>query len=528
MNSFTDLEKLELWAQQIHDSGIDITPDQKNEWTMIAYACASLGEVGREPFHLISSNYPGYSREECDRHFSYCMKTSKNCVSIGTIVKIARDHGLVLSLPRGRRPKNEEQRREEQTAQVTYIKELLIQEKRWRYNTLTCKTEMSIDGINWIEVDDRLFNTIITDLREKGLRVKDNELRSLLDSSGFSPDYDPPAEWLSCLKPWNPDTDPDYIGEFFIGHMEFGPLADPNYYDKMFRRWLVGLVALWLGRIDENPVMLTFCGKEHVGKTFFAINVLPPQLRRYLTTIRPNDPVNNDTMLTLAEVLLVIFDEININSDSKSNMMKYIITSGTTNLREAYGRYRKARRRRASLIATTNYLQFLRETEGSRRYVCIDLVSTKNIFEFPLNYEGAYAQALYLLNHGFSPKPTFEESLLVSEHNRAFMAPNDCEEALLTFLRLPTEQDNPVALSAGDLLQELSNHGFYRRSFSAVEIGKTMKRLGFASKMVRGHNKYLVVIIDAAAHQQERVNDAADTQIIEKEFEEPYESPLVF
>ena len=45
MNSYSDLEKLELYAQQIHDSGIDITPDQKNEWTQIAYACASQGEA---------------------------------------------------------------------------------------------------------------------------------------------------------------------------------------------------------------------------------------------------------------------------------------------------------------------------------------------------------------------------------------------------------------------------------------------------------------------------------------------------
>ena len=66
MNSYTDSEKLELYAQQIHDSGIDITPDQKNEWTQIAYACASQGEAGREPYHLICSNYPGYSREDCD------------------------------------------------------------------------------------------------------------------------------------------------------------------------------------------------------------------------------------------------------------------------------------------------------------------------------------------------------------------------------------------------------------------------------------------------------------------------------
>ena len=116
MKSFTDLEKLELYAQQIHDSGIDITPDQKNEWTMIAYACASQGEAGREPYHLICSNYPSYSREECDKHFSYCLKTSKNNVSLGTLVKIAHDHGLELKLPRGRRPKSEDQKQEERKA----------------------------------------------------------------------------------------------------------------------------------------------------------------------------------------------------------------------------------------------------------------------------------------------------------------------------------------------------------------------------------------------------------------------------
>ena len=41
MNSYTDLEKLELYAQQIKKSGVDITQDQKTEWTELAYACAS-------------------------------------------------------------------------------------------------------------------------------------------------------------------------------------------------------------------------------------------------------------------------------------------------------------------------------------------------------------------------------------------------------------------------------------------------------------------------------------------------------
>lgn len=102
MNSYSEQEKLVIYAQQIHDSGIDITPDQKNEWTMIAYACASQGEAGREPYHLICSNYPTYDYQESDQHFTYCLTTSRNCVSLGSLVMIAKNHGLELKLPRGR------------------------------------------------------------------------------------------------------------------------------------------------------------------------------------------------------------------------------------------------------------------------------------------------------------------------------------------------------------------------------------------------------------------------------------------
>ena len=61
--------------------------------------------------------------------------------------------------------------------------------------------------------------------------------------------------------------------------------------------------------------------------------------------------------------------------------------------------------------------------------------------DFPLPYEGAYAQALYLLDHGFQPKPTHDESQLITEHNRRFDEPNDCEEAILTFLKQPDTID---------------------------------------------------------------------------------------
>jgi len=127
-----------------------------------------------------------------------------------------------------------------------------------------------------------------------------------------------------------------------------------------------------------------------------------------------------------------------------------------------------------------------------------------------LPYEGAYAQALYLLDHGFQPKPTHDESQLITDHNRRFEEPNDCEEAILTFLKLPDTLDNAESLSAGDIMRELSFRGFRGREYNAISIGRCMKRLGFETKKIRGVIKYLVTKVDPDLHNRENKEDAKE------------------
>ena len=130
--------------------------------------------------------------------------------------------------------------------------------------------------------------------------------------------------------------------------------------------------------------------------------------------------------------------------------------------------------------------------------------------DFPLPYEGAYAQALYLLDHGFQPKPTHDESQLITEHNRRFDEPNDCEEAILTFLKQPDTLDNAESLSAGDIMRELSFRGVRGREYNANSIGKAMKRLGFEKRKIRGTNKYLTAKIDPDMRNRENKEDAKE------------------
>ena len=181
--------------------------------------------------------------------------------------------------------------------------------------------------------------------------------------------------------------------------------------------------------------------------------------------------------------------------------------SSRSNVRDAYAHFRESRQRRASLIATTNEDNFIRDSQGNRRYLVIDLKDTVDLDAFPLPYEGAYAQALYLLDHGFQPKPDQDESQLITEHNLAFMEANDCEEAIMTFLQLPDGKADEEAMSAGDIMRELNLKGFRGRQYNSNSIGKAMKRLGYEYRTIRGRIKYLVAKVDYDLHSRDNKLD---------------------
>ena len=508
-NSYNDIEHLQLVARRIAEGGVDITSDYSN-WMDVALVCASFGEEGREAFHTICSQYHSYSREECDDKFDNCLRTGRGDIRLGTLIKLAQDHGIDTSLPKGRRKTSKKQQKEDEENRILAMQEALRAKAEWRFNTWRQRPELREEGGEWRPVQDRDLDTFYCRLRESGIAVKAQDVKALIFSRDFCEDYDAVRSWLEGLKPWNPETDQDYLRDFYNGHLEFGDPENETFYEQMLKKWHVGLVALMLGRINENPQMPIFKGSQHIGKSFFARHILPPELSDYRLEVGPSERIDKDFIISLSETPLILFDEISFGPKQKSEAFKYIITSSRSNVRDAYARFRESRERRASLVATTNDDNFIRESEGSRRYLVVDLKGTVDLDQFPLPYEGAYAQAIYLLDHRFQPKPTQEESLLITEHNRRYMEANDCEEAILTLLAIPCEQSPQEALSAGDIMRLLSIYGFHGKEYNANSIGKAMKKLGFDSKLIRGTRKYLVTKIDPTSHEEASKLDACE------------------
>lgn len=507
--AYTDQQRLEYYAQKIHDSGIDITPDPR-QWAIIAYACASQGEAGRKPFHQISSHFPRYNYEECDKMYTYCLRTSKLQLSIGTIVKFARDYGIDMSLPKGRPAKSAEQRAEEQKNKMAEMAEMLREQAEWRFNTWRQRPEVKEPGEEWRSVQERDLDTFYCRLKENGLKVTLQDVKAMIFSRDFCTDYDAFREWLYSLKQWNPDTDPDYLSNFYKGHLIFKCPENEDLYDQMLKKWHVAMLALILGCSNENPLMPIFKGKQHIGKSYFARHILPPHLSDYRLEPSPSDRIDKDFIISLSETPLILLDEISFGNSQKADAYKFIVTSEKSNLRDSYGHFREERKRRASLIATTNEDNFIPNTEGTRRYLVVDLLGTKSLIDSPLPYEGTYAQALYLLNNGFDFKPTEKESEIISQLTSQYAELNDCEEVIKTMFRHPTEQDTPIALAAGDIKYELAYRGHRGKDFSTSEIGKAMTRLKFQSKKIKGYTKYLVAMIDYDVRRQENKTDAKD------------------
>ena len=332
-NNYTDLDHLHLVAGRLAEAGRDITADYA-DWISVTFACASLGEQAREAYHTICSLYSGYKREECDEKFTNCLKAGNGSVTLGTLMKMVQDAGIDTSLPRGRRQKSAKKKKEEQENRIQAMHEALTAQAQWRFNVWRQRPEICEQGQPWRPVQDRDLDTYYCRLKELGLKVSAGDVKSLIFSRDFCPDYDAFREWLDGLKPWNPDTDPDYLSDFYVGHLEFGDPENEPFYDQMLKKWHVGMVALMLGRISENPQMPIFKGLQHIGKTYFVRHILPPELSDYRLEVGPSERIDKDFIISLSETPLILFDEISFGSNQKSEAFKYIVTSSRSNVRD--------------------------------------------------------------------------------------------------------------------------------------------------------------------------------------------------
>ena len=335
-------------------------------------------------------------------------------------------------------------------------------------------------------LDDRMENSIWMEMNELGYACNVKMIQNLIYSD-FSSSYHPIREYFKELPEWDGT---DYIRI----------LADSvrtnhqSFWTEGLERYLVGMCAAATQDDVVNHTVLLLCSEvQNIGKTTFINNLLPPELRTYLSTglINPN---SKDDLAKIAQSMLINLDEFEGMSGRDLNTFKDLVTRKVISIRLPYARRSQNFPHTASFAGTCNYQEILHDTTGNRRFLCFHADSIEFI---KINYTQLYAQIKHLLNTpGYQYWFTQEDNNRIEKNNEDFIFHSPEEELVLTHIRKPERFEKVQYLTVSEIAELIRERTGYQYSIGAkIQIGKVMVKHNFESKKGRNGRRYAVFVI---------------------------------
>ena len=335
-------------------------------------------------------------------------------------------------------------------------------------------------------LDDRMENSIWMEMNELGYACNVKMIQNLIYSD-FSSSYHPIRKYFKELPEWDGI---DYIRI----------LADSvrtnhqSFWTECLERYLVGMCAAATQDDVVNHTVLLLCSEvQNIGKTTFINNLLPPELRTYLSTglINPN---SKDDLAKIAQSMLINLDEFEGMSGRDLNTFKDLVTRKVISIRLPYARRSQNFPHTASFAGTCNYQEILHDTTGTRRFLCFHADSIEFI---KINYTQLYAQIKHLLNTpGYQYWFTQEDNNRIEKNNEDFIFHSPEEELVLTHIRKPERFEKVQYLTVSEIAELIRERTGYQYSIGAkIQIGKVMVKHNFESKKGRNGRRYAVFVI---------------------------------
>lgn len=291
--------------------------------------------------------------------------------------------------------------------------------------------------------------------------------------------YDPFKEYFESLPKWD-ETQPDYIKIL----SDYVKVEDANWWQRMFKKFLVRMVAQSIVRIPFNKQCLTLVGKQNDGKTSFIEFLIPPALSNYYKK-GFDFRGNKDGKISLVQNFMINLDELaQFDKKDLNNEFKAILSESSVKFRPLFAKNEVSHDRRASFVASTNKHEFLTDETGNVRWLPFvineithdgggDKGYGKNV-----DINMVWAQAYSLLQSGFQFEMVKEEIEIQEKINMKFMTTTTEMELIQKFYRPSSKEDkNAMFLTSSDIERELmitAGIKVYR-----VQIGKALKILRF-------------------------------------------------
>ena len=342
-------------------------------------------------------------------------------------------------------------------------------------------------GGAWKPMTDFKENSILREIQKAKVKCSINSLRNLLHSD-FCEMYDPFKDYFENL-PENNDSR-DYIEELALTITT----TKPELWKTCFKKWFVAMVACVVNEKQINQTVIVFSGKQGLGKTTWIEKLMPKELKQYIFsgTINPN---NKDTLIHLAECMLINLDELENLNRTEIGSLKELITKTHIRMRKAYGHNNENMPRRASFAGSVNTAQFLNDTTGSRRFLCFEVEHIEYQHEIDINL--CYAQAYKLYQAGFRHWFNQEEIKEINANNEQYQIKSPEEELLLTWYEPATKETANAFLNASQIAVRLSVVGNINITDGTVnKLGKALKKHGFLRMAKNKSYVYAVKALD--------------------------------
>ena len=360
---------------------------------------------------------------------------------------------------------------EEQPSYIDKLEMFLNNRYNFRYNKVLGKLEFkTLKATKWKPMTDFSENSILREILKAKVKCSINSLRNLLHSD-YCEMFDPFEVYFENLS--NNHDETDYITML----ADTVTTTKQDLWRTCFKKWFVAMVACVLDEKQVNQTVIVFSGKQGLGKTTWMEKLMPKQLKEYIFsgTINPN---NKDTLIHLAECMLINLDELENLNRSEIGSLKEIITKTHIRMRKAYGHNNENLPRRASFAGSVNTAQFLNDTTGSRRFLCFEVEHIEYTHDIDINK--VYAQALQLKEDGFRHWFNQEEIKEINQNNEQYQLRSPEEELLLTWFE-PAEKDKAqYFFNTTQIAQILSTKGGIAITETTVrKIGMALKKHGF-------------------------------------------------
>ena len=383
------------------------------------------------------------------------------------------------------------------------IERFLMDNYRFRRNILSGKVEFAImNGLDeatlvYRPLTQAALKSIVIRAKRENVLEKGNPKTEITDyvESEEVPEHNPVQAFLDHLPVWDGQNRVAQIFSRLPGISS----EQLNYLTI----WLRSAVAHWMqmDMLHGNECVPTLIGAQGCGKTTFVRRLLPVSLREYYLD-HLNLSNKFDKEMALTNNLIVNLDELDAIRPSQQSSLKQTLSVSKVNGRPIFGRSQEDRLRFASFVATTNNRHPLKDSTGSRRYICIEIPDGRMIDNTgEIDYGQLYAQVLYELRELKAPYwYNNEEVARIQQLNLDFMEQKDIGEMFVACFRQPNEGETVKTMNCDQMI------GIIQKDYptlqntigNKVRLGRVITALGFKHKEHSHVAYYEVVPLRAA------------------------------